>query len=142
MTATDKPKLSVRVTTLFGWFIPIFIIFSYFNYQEDIYFNLYICILFCTLGIVIALPECIRILKVNRKKESKLVTVVVSLLIIAAVITLLELKSRGIFVWNELYLTLPILLFSVLFYCVSFIAEDRNNIRVYMALDGMHYVHA
>ena len=86
MTTTDKPKFAIRITTLFGWFIPIYIIFSYFNYREGINFNLYICLLFCALAIGIALPDCIRILKITRKKESKLVTVVVSLLALAAVI--------------------------------------------------------
>jgi len=139
---TTKPKLSVRVTSVFGWYVPILLIFSYFNYREGIYFDFYICLLFCFLAIVIALPECARILKVNRKRESRLVTVVVSLIVLVAVITLLELKNRGIFIWNELYFTLPMLVFSVLFYSVTFIAEDRNNIRVYMALDGLHYEHA
>ena len=134
--------MSVRVTTLYGWFIPILLLFSYFNYQEGISFNPYVCLLFCTLAISIALPESIRILMLRRKKESKLVTAIVSLVVLAAVITLLELKDRGIFVWNELYFTLPMLLFSLLFYFVSFVTEDRHNVRVYMALDGIHYVHA
>lgn len=142
MNTTIKPKLSVRATSLFGLFIPIFLVFSYFHYRDGIHFNLYICILFCALATSIAFPECIRILKLTRKKESRLVNVVVSLLALAAIIILLELNDRGIFVWNELYFTLPMALISAQYYLVSFIAEDRNNIRVYIALDGLHYVHA
>jgi len=134
--------MSIRITTLYGWFIPLLLIFSYFNYREGISFNPFICLFISLLIIGISIPESLRILRVKNKKESKLITAIISLLVLACVIALLELKNRGIFIWNELYFTIPLLLFSSLFYTVSFITEDRHNVRVYMALDGIHYVHA
>ena len=94
------------------------------------------------LFIGIGTPEFARILKVKNKKESKLTTVIMSLIVLSSVITMLELKDQGIFVWNELYFTIPMTVFSLISYTVAFITEDRNHIKVYLALDGIHYVKA
>ena len=134
--------MSIRITTLVGWFIPLLILSSYFDFREDVHFNPILCVVFSILTIGACIPECIRILKVKRKKESKFVTTIVSIMVGVAVITLLELKERGVFIWNELYLTIPLLLFSLLFYIVCFITEDKHDVRVYFALDGIHYAHA
>jgi hypothetical protein len=57
-------------------------------------------------------------------------------------LVLLDLKRRGIFVWNELYLTAPITLFAVFTYAGCYFAENRHFVRIYRASDGFHYVHA
>lgn len=55
---------------------------------------------------------------------------------------MLELKRRGIFVWNELYFTVPITLFALLNFAGCYVAENKHFVRVYLALDGFHYVRA
>lgn len=142
MNTSDKPNLSIRLTTLFGWFIPVFLVFSYINYYERIEFDPFVCLFLVVLLIGIGTPEFVRILKVKNKKESKLTTVIMSLIVFSSVITLLGLKDQGIFVWNELYFTIPMTTFSLISYAVAFITEDRNHIKVYLALDGIHYVKA
>ena len=110
--------------------------------REGIDFNPYICVLFVILIIGIGTPEFIRILKVQNKKESKITTAIIALIVLSSVIAMLELKSQGVFVWNELYFTIPITIFSLISYAVAFITEDRHHIKVYLALDGIHYVKA
>ncbi len=98
--------------------------------------------LFSLLGAAFAVPGAIQVLKLRKKRESKLKMALSSLIGVAVVLTLLELKARGIFVWNELYLMVPLLLFMLIMYSACFLAEDRNHIKIYMALDGVHYVRA
>ena len=142
MNTSAKPNISIRSTTLFGWLIPILLVFNYINYREGIDFNLYICIFFVILIMGVGTPEFIRIIKIKNKKESKLTTVIIALIVVTSVITMLELKSQGVFIWNELYFIIPLTVFSLIAYTVAFISEDRHHIKVYLALDGIHYVKA
>jgi len=142
MILRKKPKGSIRVVKIFGWCVPVFLILSYFDYNKENSFSPYALILLCGLLVGISIPEFIRIIKVKNKMESKLFTVLVSLGVAVAIITLLALNELNIFVWNGLYISVPILLYSFVINTVCFIAEDRHNIHVYMALDGYHFVRA
>jgi NhaP-type Na+/H+ or K+/H+ antiporter len=137
-----RPPFSIRSTTLFGWFIPILLVFSLFNYREPIPLNLGALVIFWIIGAAIAAPETFRVFKLHDKKESKLITLLSGLALGLGVIALLELKRRGIFIWNELYFTVPMTLFSVVTFAGCFLAENKHSVRVYLALDGYHYVHA
>jgi|SRR5688572_9729448 hypothetical protein len=138
----ERSKFSLRCTTFFGWSLPIALFFSYFNYHEPVALNVPILGLFCFLGALLAIPEAMLVLRLRRKKESKLVTLLSSAIAVIGVITLLELKRREIFIWNELYITVPYIVFALIFYAVCFRTEDKHSVRVYYALDGVHYVRA
>ncbi len=136
----QRPRLSFRCTTLFGWFIPIFIIFSFFAFREPIPVDLLLLAVFSFVSVSIAVPGFVQVVRLQRKKESKFVTIIFSLVSLIAVIGLLEMKERGIFVWNELYLTVPFLVFSLVTFAGCFYEEDRHTVRVYRALDGFRFV--
>lgn len=136
----SKPTISIRCTTLFGWAIPIYILFSYFNYRENISLNIGILLLFSLAGVALAVPGVLQVIQLRKKVESKILNIILMLLVGVAIIALMELKRHGIFVWNELYFTAPVLLFSLVTYSGCFFAEDRNFVRVYLALDGYYYV--
>ncbi|MDH5735507.1 MAG: hypothetical protein OEY87_05225, partial [Gammaproteobacteria bacterium] len=70
----------------------------------------------------------------------KIITVIVTLLSLVIFIALLELNDRGIFVWNEVYFTIMIAVYSAVSFVLNFIAEDRHDVKVYWALDGICYV--
>src|SRR6266481_3533293 len=136
----DRPRFAVRCTTFFGWLIPMYILFTLLAFREHLFLNPLFLLAFSLLGVGLAIPSAIQVLKLRHKKESKLLTALCSIAALVAVITLLELKKRGIFIWNELYLTVPFLLFLLIAYAACFLSEDKNHMRVYMALDGFHYV--
>lgn len=98
--------------------------------------------MFCIFGSMLAVPEMLQVSKLRCKKDSKLLVLLLGLTVGVGIIVLLELKRRGIFIWNELYFTAPVVLFSLLTYAGCFVTENRNSVRVYMALDGYHYVRA
>ena len=138
----ERPRFSVRCTTFFGWSLPIVLFFSFLNYREPVPLNAMTLGLFCIFGALLAVPEALMVLRLRRKKESKLVTFLLSVTAGIGVIVLLELKRRGIFIWNELYFTAPYTMFALIFYASCFRAEDKHFVRVYYALDGIHYVRA
>jgi len=139
---SDTPRFAIRCTTYFGWMLPIFVLFSFLAFREHLLFQPLFLALFSLLGVALAIPGAIQVLKLRKKKESKLVTALGSLAGGVGVIALLELKTRGILVWNELYLTVPLLLFMLVTHAACFLAEDKNHLRIYLALDGYHYVRA
>lgn len=139
---SDTPRFAIRCTTYFGWMLPVFVLFSFLAFRERVMFQPVFLLLFSLLGIGLAIPGAIQVLKLRKKKESKFLMAVSSIAAGVGVIALLELKTRGIFVWNELYLTVPLLLFMLVTYAACFLAEDKNHMKVYLALDGYHYVRA
>ena len=130
---TEKPRMSVRCTTVSGWFILIFSVSSYFNFYDIIAFNPYLLASLCLLVMILLAPELIKIVKNKTKIESKFLTLIYSLSGALVLITLLELKDSGKFIWNEIYFTLPITLISILIYAACFIAEDKYLVRIYMS---------
>jgi len=137
-----KPRMSVRCTTIYGWFVLIFSIASYFNFYEGITFSAYLLTSLCVLVTLLLIPELIKVINNKTKIESKILTLIYSLSGILVLITLLELNDSGKFIWNEIYFTLPITLVSVLTYTACFIAEDKYLVRIYISLSGYHYVRA
>ncbi len=140
MEEESKPRWSIRATTFYGWAIPLFLVFSYFNYSENIDFNPYVLALLCLVLVGVGMPEFLRIIRLENKRESKLVTIAISLVAIVVMISLLELKRRDILVWNELYISVPILIFSIATFLVCFVSEDRHIVQIYFALDGFHFI--
>ena len=117
-------------------------VFSFFAFRESVPVDSLLLAVFSFVSVSIAVPGFVQVVRLQRKKESKLATTILSLVSLIAVIGLLEMKERGIFVWNELYLTIPFLVFSLVTFAGCFYAEDRHNVRVYMALDGFRFVRA
>lgn len=99
---STPPRLAVRGTTYFGWMLPLFLVFTYLAYREHLELNILYLTLFSLLAVWLALPVTLQVLRPRETKESKLGTALVALVAFIATITLLELKTRGIFVWNEL----------------------------------------
>jgi hypothetical protein len=137
-----RPPFSIRSTSSSGWSILVFLVASFFNYREPIPLSLGTLIIFCAFGSVLAVLEVLPVLKLRHKKESKMKTILLSLAGALGIIVLLVLKNKGIFVWHELYLTGTCTLIALIIYVGCFLAEDRYFVRVYLALDGYHYVHA
>lgn len=139
---TTRPPFSIRCTTFWGWTILIFLVFSFFNYREPIPLSPSVLIIFCITSIALAVPGVLQVIKLRSNKESKITTFLSSLVGGLGLIVLLELKRRGIFVWNKSYVTVPIILFAFLTYAGCYVAESKHFVRIYFALDGFHYVRA
>lgn len=137
---SERPSHSLRIKIFFGLSLPIALFFSFNNYREPIPFDSIILVLFCIFGALLAIPEALMILRLRRKKESKLVVILSCILGGIGIFILLELKKRGIFVWNELYFTVPYMVFAFITFSSCFIAESNHSVRIYYALDGLRYV--
>jgi hypothetical protein len=74
----QRPRFVLRCTTLFGWYIPIFALFSFFAFREPIPVDLSLLTVPALAGISIAIPGFIRVVRLRPKRESKLRTVIVS----------------------------------------------------------------
>jgi len=97
---------------------------------------------FCIFGSLLAVLEVLPIIKLQYKKESKVKTVLLSLAAVLGIIVLLRLNRSGVFVWNELYIQAPMALISLIIYVGCFLAESKHFVKVYLALDGYHYIRA
>lgn len=137
-----RPPYSARCTTIFGWMLPLLVVSSLFNYRGPITLNPIVLSILCVIGIALAVPGVLQVIKLRSKKESKIVTLLSSLAAGFGTFVLLDLNRHGTYVWNELYFTAPLALFSLLTYVGCYVAESKHFVRVYIALDGFHYVRA
>jgi uncharacterized membrane protein HdeD (DUF308 family) len=92
---TTRPAYSVRCTLFFGWSLPIFMIFSFFNYREDIPLSLSILLVFCILAIALSVPGIFQVYRLRDKKESKLLTALFTFVGVIGIILLLESKGAA-----------------------------------------------
>jgi len=134
------PSFAIRCTTFFGCATPLFCIFALLDYLEPIPLNPAMLAAVSTVAVVLVMSSWVQVLRLRKKRRSAAASVFALVVGAAGVVALLELKRRGIFVWNELYVTVPVLLCSILVFAACYVAESRHSVRVYLALDGFHYV--
>jgi len=135
-----RPAFAIRSTTFFGCATPLFCIFALLDYLEPISLSPAMLTAVSTVVVVLVMSSWVQVLRLRKKRRSAAASVFALVVGAAGIVALLELKRRGIFVWNGLYVTVPVLLSSVLVFAACYMAESRHSVRVYLALDGFHYV--
>ena len=142
MIEDRKPKGAIRIFSFSLAFIVILMFFSALNYLENSNINPFILFALSLFALGIGYPDIKRMLELKIKKENKAFTIIASLTAGVSVVGLLFLKDLGLFIWNELYLTIPFFVYFTANFTISYAVEKKFKIKVYWATDGLHYVKA
>lgn len=114
--------------------------FSYQNYLEQVKLNKSIFFLLITLSFLASIFLSRMIYRLEKEKESKTANIIVTSIGALLCLLLLALKDMNLFVWNELYLTAPILISAIIVLFGTLLTESRKNVLVYASLGNFEFV--
>jgi c-di-AMP phosphodiesterase-like protein len=135
----SKPRGALRVKY---WAIVgslLFVVFILMSSSRSPLHAIYLSF-FCFLALVLAVMEGKKIWNLRAKRISRSTSLFIGLTLVGVLIALLALNDSGVFIWNQLYLDIPLTLYFLLRGVIAWITEWRKSVQVYEELEGFTFV--
>ena len=95
---------------------------------------------FCAVAVALSLVACWEIWTLRAKLAPQWVSNLSVFCSGAGIVTLVVLQETKLFVWNHLYIAIPLILFWALTLIGAWVTEWRKSVRVYAVRGGFAFV--
>lgn len=95
---------------------------------------------FCAIAIALALYVCREMWMLEAKRSSRWAGYLSAFGFGGAFLTLLVLHDAKLFIWNHLYVEIPVALFCAITAVGAWVTESRKSVRVLVELEGFAFV--
>jgi hypothetical protein len=135
-----SPRMLIRCSTISAISFLLVALGAVAEFQTARVANVWILLAASAGACALVIPSIFEMWRLEEKRENKLKSALLLAGSACASYGLLKLNEMGLFVWNVSYLILPLLLVCALYFVGSLVAERRHARRIYVSLDGFHFV--